>query len=257
MFKKWVVLTSHSYDQSHNALYPSWLFPSHINPRARDLILALLHPDPLLRLGACDALKHDWICNDNNYVVDRPRESTSLNYRLNLSDENVNINVDERIVSGHRSISPPKGSGDDKSVTTSQHSLLSRKNSFDIHRNTIGEVTQPHPVNLSATGSGVTTSIVDNAAVQLHSVNEDEVLLEGGRMDSDDCLHSTFLADDRTNAELLQCYDDGGMEMGTETFATIQAVPFQNTLSQEGKDHYQRREKEIAEGVMNAWQKNT
>lgn len=47
-------------------LYPSWFFPSNISPIAKSLIVQLLHPDPLLRLSASDALQHRWITSVNS-----------------------------------------------------------------------------------------------------------------------------------------------------------------------------------------------
>jgi serine/threonine protein kinase len=42
--------------------YPTWLFPTHMSsPLARSLLVQLLHPDPLIRPTAADALKHRWM----------------------------------------------------------------------------------------------------------------------------------------------------------------------------------------------------
>eukprot|EP00602_Paraphysomonas_sp_CaronLab_P000467 CAMPEP_0185017782 /NCGR_PEP_ID=MMETSP1103-20130426/674_1 /TAXON_ID=36769 /ORGANISM="Paraphysomonas bandaiensis, Strain Caron Lab Isolate" /LENGTH=630 /DNA_ID=CAMNT_0027547349 /DNA_START=21 /DNA_END=1910 /DNA_ORIENTATION=- len=61
-FKRWVLNEYAAAVQAgKEPMYPSWLFPGHISPSARSLMVQLLHPDPLLRPSASEALRNRWV----------------------------------------------------------------------------------------------------------------------------------------------------------------------------------------------------
>merc|ERR1719453_1363881 len=54
--------------------YPQWLFPSKFSATAKNLIVSMLHPDPLRRISVTEALKHPFCdsgLNENPLNIDR------------------------------------------------------------------------------------------------------------------------------------------------------------------------------------------
>ena len=62
-FRQWVLgeYSCAPPDASAPPQYPTWLFPAHLSPSAKGLLVRLLHPDPDQRLSAAEALKQPWL----------------------------------------------------------------------------------------------------------------------------------------------------------------------------------------------------
>ena len=52
-------------DEDEDMLGPPWFFPQKTSRESRDLILAMLNPDPSERLSIEMVEKHPWLSNNN------------------------------------------------------------------------------------------------------------------------------------------------------------------------------------------------
>ncbi len=99
--------------------YPPWLFPTKFSTSAKGLIVAMLHPEPDLRITIDDALRHPW-CPPHSPIPGVPQKAT-LNSRSDsmvsdITQASGGMHDQFGTISGHASYKQPclgMGGGDD------------------------------------------------------------------------------------------------------------------------------------------------
>ena len=96
-----------------NLDYPVWLFPPKFSKSAKGLIVAMLHPDPRLRISVDDALLHPW-CPKFGYDQEEPMDSNTNNVEgMSRPMSHDHISADMASTDDMDASSTPVNDGDD------------------------------------------------------------------------------------------------------------------------------------------------